>query len=61
MKLVRFSAGEDSEWLECHKQTCKTGTKCSSEGEKSQAKQELNGLEEGEDAMTDEEGEGVGG
>ena len=23
-KLVRFSAGKDSEWLECHKQTCKT-------------------------------------
>ena len=24
MKLVRFSAGKDSEWLECHKQTSKT-------------------------------------
>ena len=24
MKLVRLSAGKDSEWLECHKQTCKT-------------------------------------
>ena len=37
------------------------GTKCSSEGEDSHAEQELNGLEEGEDVMTDEEGEGVGG
>ena len=24
MKQVPFSAGRDSEWLECHKQTCKT-------------------------------------
>ena len=23
-KLVRFSAGKDSEWLECHNQTCET-------------------------------------
>ena len=37
------------------------GTKCSSESEESHAEQELNGLEEGEDAMTDEEGQGVGG
>ena len=38
------------------------GTKCSSEGEEGHAEQGLNGLEEeGEDAMTDEEGEGVGG
>ena len=29
-------------------------TKCSSESEESCAEQELNGLEEGEDAMTDE-------
>ena len=36
-------------------------TKCSSESEESSAEQELNGLEEGEDVMTDEEGEGVGG
>ena len=36
-------------------------TKCSSESEESCAEQELNGSEEGEDAMTDEEGEGVGG
>ena len=36
------------------------GTKCSSGGAESHAEQELNGLEEGEDAMTDEEGEGVG-
>ena len=36
-------------------------TKCSSESEESCAEQELNGLEEGEDAMTDEEGEGVEG
>ena len=35
--------------------------KCSSESEESCAEQELNGLEEGEDAMTDEEGEGVDG
>ena len=34
-------------------------TKCRSESEESSAEQELNGLEEGEDAMTDEEGEGV--
>ena len=33
------------------------GTLCSSEREASCAEQELNGLEEGEDAMTDEEGE----
>ena len=36
-------------------------TKCSSESEESIAAQELNGLEEGEDAMTDEEGEGGAG
>ena len=24
MKLFRFSAGKDTEWLECYKQTCKT-------------------------------------
>ena len=36
-------------------------TKCSSEIEERAAEQELNGLEEGEDAMTDEEGEGVDG
>ena len=36
-------------------------TKCSSERAESCAEQELNGLEEGEDAMTDEEGEGVEG
>ena len=24
MKLVWLPAGKDSEWLECHKQTCKT-------------------------------------
>ena len=24
MKLVRFAPGKDSEWLECHRQTCKT-------------------------------------
>ena len=36
------------------------GTKCSSGGEESHAEQELNGLEEGKAAMTDEEG-GVGG
>ena len=36
-------------------------TKCSSESEESSAEQDLNGLEEGEDAMTDEEGEGVDG
>ena len=34
---------------------------CSSESEESYAEQELNGLEEGEDAMTDEEGEGQAG
>ena len=34
-------------------------TKCSSESKESCAEQELNGLGEGEDAMTDEEGEGV--
>ena len=33
------------------------GTKCSSEGEESQEEQELNGLEEGGDAMTDDEKE----
>ena len=36
-------------------------TKRSSESEESSAEQELNGLEEGEDAMTDEGGEGVAG
>ena len=36
-------------------------TRCSSGGEESYAEQELNGLEEGEDEMTDEEGEGVEG
>ena len=36
-------------------------TKCGSESEDSCAEQEWNGLEEGEDAMTDEEGEGVEG
>ena len=35
--------------------------KCRSGGEESHAVQELNGLEEGEDATTDEEGEGVDG
>ena len=34
------------------------GTKCSSGGEGSQAEQELNGLEEGEDATTDDQGVG---
>ena len=43
------SAGKDSEWLECHKQTCKIKDEV------------LNGLEEGEDAMTDKEGDGVEG
>ena len=36
-------------------------TKCGSESEDSCAEQELSGLEEGEDAMTDKEGEGVEG
>ena len=36
-------------------------TMCSSGGEESHAERELNGSEEGEDARTDEEGEGVGG
>ena len=36
-------------------------TKCSSESEESGAEQELNGLEEGEDAVTDEDGEGLEG
>ena len=36
-------------------------TKCSIESEESCAEQELNGLDEGEDAMTDEEGEGEAG
>ena len=35
--------------------------KCSSESEESCAEQELNSRKEGEDAMTDEEGEGVEG
>ena len=43
MKLVQFSVGKDSQWLECHKQTCDTRTKCSSEGEEGHAEQELNG------------------
>ena len=43
------------------KETVRPRTKCSSESEESCAEQELNGLEEGEDAMTDEEGEGVDG
>ena len=48
--------------LECHKQTCKTrDTKCLSESEESCAEQELNGVEEGEDATTDDEGEGEAG
>ena len=37
------------------------GTKCSGGGEESHAEQELNGSEEGGDAMIDEEGAGVGG
>ena len=36
-------------------------TKCSNVSAESGAEQELNGLEEGEDAMTDEEGQGVEG
>ena len=36
-------------------------TKCSSDGEERYVEQELDGLEEGEGAMTDEEGEGVEG
>ena len=36
-------------------------TKRSSESEECYAEQELNGLEEGQDAVTDEEGEGVEG
>ena len=39
----------------------RSGTKCSSESEESYAEQELNGLEEGEDATTDGEGEGEAG
>ena len=35
------------------------GTKCSSESEESHVEQELNGVEEGGDAMIDKEGEGV--
>ena len=35
-------------------------TNCSSESEEGYAEQELNGLEEGEGAMTDEEGEEAG-
>ena len=53
MRLVRFSAGKDSQWLQCYEQT-RQGTKCSSEGEESHAEQEANGLEESEAAMTDE-------
>ena len=41
--------------------TVRPRTKCSSESEEYCAQQELNGLGEGEDAMTDEEGEGVEG
>ena len=36
-------------------------TKCNSESEGNYAEQELSGLEESEDAMTNEEGEGVKG
>ena len=50
----------DSEWLECDNKLVRPGTKCSSGSEESHAEQELNGLEEGEDEMTDEEG-AVGG
>ena len=48
MKLVWLSAGNDSEWLECHKQTCKTRTKCSSGREESCAEQELKLMKEKE-------------
>ena len=39
----------------------KPRTKCRSESEESCAERDLNSLDEGEDAMTDEEGEGVEG
>ena len=59
MKPVRFSAGKDSECVTS--KPVRPRMKCSSNSEESCAEQELNGLEEGRDAMTDEEGEGVEG
>ena len=62
MRLVQFSAGKDSRVARVSQnKLVRPGTKCSSGGEESHAEQELNGLEEGKAAMTDEEGEGVGG
>ena len=62
-KLVLFSAGK----ARTVSGSCVTNkpprpkTKCSSESEENCAEQDLNGLEEGDDATIDEEGEGVEG
>ena len=56
MTLARFSAGKDSGSSVTDKPV-RPRTKCSSESEEKCAEQELNSLDEGEDAMTDGEGE----
>ena len=60
LTLVQFSVGKDSGSSVTDKPV-RPRTKCSSESEENCAEQELNGLDEGEEAMTDEEGEGVDG
>ena len=61
MRLVEFQVARTVSGSSVTNEPGRPGTKCSSGGEESHAEQELNGLEKCEDAMTDEEGEGVGG
>ena len=61
MKQVQFSAGRDSEWSSRFQQACKAGTLCRGEtAENGKAERgeetELNGVEEGRDEMSVEEG-----
>ena len=47
---VFISTGKESEWFECHKQTCLTrDARAAVESDESCAEQEFNGLEEGQD------------
>ena len=65
MKHVRFSAGRDSEWSSCFRQACDAGSivqRCNDRKQKSRVKkQNLDGVVEERDEMSDEEGNVVDG
>ena len=67
MKQVQLWAGRDSEWSNRFRQACTVG-RALCRGEEADNRKieevegtELNGVEEGEDEMSDEEGDGIDG